>query len=526
MKKLLSVLLLLFISFSLGSCSSQKEEFDTVYNYLLSFSLLNSEDRFIITKNNVPFVFSAGKGSGYSVIENAIELTGAKNRRAVYADADSFCYSVIETSSSYGSGNGYRIYKYDFNHKKSYLMFSDVSITNFDSMLGLEDVFQFSPPTSGHAINLLSGFYIDGNRVIPDYVIKQRIQNLIDKNKLRIELPATGLRFAVTNHKVYFLDVLGTLWQYDPAAQTIEKFYPDAVSDFFVTEKNLFLISRISNSIDVLDLSGNNVKTCDITGISFPAYSLNVSNGECCLKDDNGRIWYIDSDLNMYQTLFTTSTGYWCFLDGQIMLYEDECRFYDLKSGLHTKHDYQIVSVTEPTCSEPGCTEFACICGDTYTSEIEMLPHEPSARTSCEEAVVCVKCGTILEPATEHSFDPTGVYNNDATCLDNGTVTYKCTRCGFEKTEEAPDTALGHDMSGEYKYNNDATCTEDGTETVYCARCDYSETRTAENTALGHVDQNNDGLCDRCQSKIGERPLSIVDFLRDTFQYLRKYLMF
>ncbi len=38
-----------------------------------------------------------------------------------------------------------------------------------------------------------------------------------------------------------------------------------------------------------------------------------------------------------------------------------------------------------------------------------------------------------------------------------------------------------------YVYNDDATCTEDGTKTAVCDRCDSKDTVTAEGTALGHT---------------------------------------
>ena len=95
---------------------------------------------------------------------------------------------------------------------------------------------------------------------------------------------------------------------------------------------------------------------------------------------------------------------------------------------------------------------------------------------------------TIFGTFFGHDFGE-AVYNNDATCTQNGTKSAVCQRegCGFVDTVEAIGSALGH-CFGEFTANGDATCTENGTQTRHCTFADCRHTETVENpdSALGH----------------------------------------
>ena len=49
-----------------------------------------------------------------------------------------------------------------------------------------------------------------------------------------------------------------------------------------------------------------------------------------------------------------------------------------------------------------------------------------------------------------------------------------------------------------YTYNNDATCVADGTETGKCKYCDKTDTRTKANTATGVHTYNSENICIVC----------------------------
>ncbi len=136
----------------------------------------------------------------------------------------------------------------------------------------------------------------------------------------------------------------------------------------------------------------------------------------------------------------------------------------------------------------------------------------------------------------EHSFT-NYVYDNNATCTEDGTKTAYCDNdCGASDTVTEEGSG-GHRYTREeilreptctrngykllfcecgasknetlspiphifslYDYNNDETCTSDGTESAYCGYgCGTVDTRTVEGTALAHLFNdylyNNDATC-------------------------------
>ena len=88
---------------------------------------------------------------------------------------------------------------------------------------------------------------------------------------------------------------------------------------------------------------------------------------------------------------------------------------------------------------------------------------------------------TIEGQKGDHSWNA-GEVTTPATCTTEGVRTYTCTKNpAHTKTEPIP--ALNH-LFGAYIYNNDATCTQDGTETAKCERCNETDTRTVKGTKL------------------------------------------
>ncbi len=78
---------------------------------------------------------------------------------------------------------------------------------------------------------------------------------------------------------------------------------------------------------------------------------------------------------------------------------------------------------------------------------------------------------------------------------------HSCTVCGLSQT--AP-----HNYK-KYVYNNDATCTEDGTETAKCADCGASNTQPVYGSALGHIGGSatcdTPAVCTRCNETYGDK---------------------
>jgi hypothetical protein len=106
--------------------------------------------------------------------------------------------------------------------------------------------------------------------------------------------------------------------------------------------------------------------------------------------------------------------------------------------------------VTEPTCTEKGCTTHTCTrCGDSYQdAEVDALGHEYKDEVTAP------------------------------TCTEKGYTTHTCTRCGDSYQDTEVD-ALGHDW-GQWAVTTEPTCDQQGEETRTCARCGEEETRPVE----------------------------------------------
>lgn len=166
------------------------------------------------------------------------------------------------------------------------------------------------------------------------------------------------------------------------------------------------------------------------------------------------------------------------YVDGEEIFGEDEHIIPTVE------HDFtkQIVSEdtrwSEATCESSAVYYYSCShCHEADTDETNTFEF-------CEPLGHDLK---LVENAVE------------ATCTEKGkSAKYECTREGCEHTEGGEEIkALGHEFLS-YKFNNDATCIADGTETAKCTRCDVTDTRYAEGTAHGHVTIKFDAVPATC----------------------------
>ena len=116
---------------------------------------------------------------------------------------------------------------------------------------------------------------------------------------------------------------------------------------------------------------------------------------------------------------------------------------------------------------------------------------------TCTEPKSCSACDETEGEALGHSFT-LYVYDNNATCLGNGTETAKCDRCDATDTLTRENSALDHSFTT-YVSDNNATCEADGTKTAKCDRCEATDTVADEGSALGHrytnYVSNNNATC-------------------------------
>lgn len=167
---------------------------------------------------------------------------------------------------------------------------------------------------------------------------------------------------------------------------------------------------------------------------------------------------------------------------------------YTYKVELPAKgHSYGEGVVTKSaTCTENGVKTFTCACGDEYTQVIPMTGHRLS--TTVTEAT-CEDAGSVVTECTNsgcdhkdekvlaklpHTISVSYAYPG---CDKGGYVKEKCDKCDYENTiSTAP--ALGHSYTGEETVVKEASCLEKGEKTVKCSRCDA--TVTVEIPAKGH----------------------------------------
>ena len=143
----------------------------------------------------------------------------------------------------------------------------------------------------------------------------------------------------------------------------------------------------------------------------------------------------------------------------------------------------ETTEIISPTCTEQGYTLHTCDdCGRTFKDNFTgPLGHTEKYKTAkpstCTEngnkdGYVCSVCGEIISgcetiPAIGHEFDDGEIIKN-ATCTENGAVTYKCSVCGETKTETIEK--LPHTVVTDPAVS--ATCTKSGlTQGSHCSVC-------------------------------------------------------
>ena len=159
--------------------------------------------------------------------------------------------------------------------------------------------------------------------------------------------------------------------------------------------------------------------------------------------------------------------------------------------------DPESVVVTPATCGAEGSVEFICAdCDEVFTNVIPMLP--------------------------EHTYGD-WIEEKPATCIGEGTLGhYHCSVCNadFDENHAKLDAILipvtgNHVYSETYDENESSlpTCTDDGILAYRCTTDGCISFNYVEAPALGHIDDDSDGICDRCEESIGIRYSINVEFV-------------
>lgn len=166
-------------------------------------------------------------------------------------------------------------------------------------------------------------------------------------------------------------------------------------------------------------------------------------------------------------------------------------------SGTMETHEVsKLLSITKATCTENATFIYQCSCGETVTIEqpgtalghkVDSYTYDNNATCMADgtESGVCTRCQQIVKKTKAGTLDPNKhdftdyISNNDATCTADGTKTAKCAYgCGAEDTQPDVGSKLAHKFDN-YISNNNATYDADGTQTAKCDHgCGASDTVT------------------------------------------------
>lgn len=173
-------------------------------------------------------------------------------------------------------------------------------------------------------------------------------------------------------------------------------------------------------------------------------------------------------------------------------------------SGTMETHEGSVTlkDTTEATCAKNAAFIYQCSCGETVTIEqpgtalghkVDSYTYDNNATCMADgtESGVCTRCQQIVKKTKAGTLDPNKhdftdyISNNDATCTADGTKTAKCAYgCGAEDTQPDAGSKLAHKFDN-YISNNDATYDADGTQTAKCDHgCGASDTVSEPGTRI------------------------------------------
>lgn len=305
--------------------SKVKIKEDTVFNYMTSTEMLSAGNTFITLgdeSKTINLIQTYENGTQvYKVQENAVDEIQNKHNRIyslISADDNSFYYYLNSFSNAYGVSNGTRIYRYDIKTGKAEVVYRDVSLTNFDAFLGLDEILDFYAPT-GNNSGGLSGYCINGKEIMTQSVLVELLLDKIKEHDLDLNINSRAIRYCISNRNVFFTDISDNLWVYNSETKEILRLPFYNVSAFFVTKNNLFVIPSLGDNISVCDIDGNFVKEIEIFGAKFSTLnSLQIENNRVYFKDENNIVWVIDENLKVVDASLIEPDVSWTVKEGVI----------------------------------------------------------------------------------------------------------------------------------------------------------------------------------------------------------------
>lgn len=170
------------------------------------------------------------------------------------------------------------------------------------------------------------------------------------------------------------------------------------------------------------------------------------------------------------------------------------------REGCGKKHTHDLNSGTttvEPTCTTTGEKKYCCTytnCPYKKTETLEATGHKnketrnykkPTCKyegytgdTYCKDCETLLSLGKVTKKF-DHAWD-SGTVTKEATCKEEGSVTYTCENCGETETVSTKKTAHNYKIMEQ----KDATCTENGYLISACQTC--NDKKKEEIVAKGH----------------------------------------
>ena len=170
------------------------------------------------------------------------------------------------------------------------------------------------------------------------------------------------------------------------------------------------------------------------------------------------------------------------------------------REGCGKKHTHDLDSGTTtvaPTCTATGEKEYCCTytnCPYKKTESLKATGHKNKEtrkykKPTCQAEgytgdIYCKDCGILISSGKvtkkyDHDWDR-GTVTKEATCKEEGSVTYRCENCDETETISIKKTAHNYKIMEQ----KDATCTENGYLISACQTC--NDKKKEEIVAKGH----------------------------------------
>ncbi len=238
-------------------------------------------------------------------------------------------------------------------------------------------------------------------------------------------------------------------------------------ADLSITEDSLATVSLSGESGSEFEVTLTEEKDGELYSLSITGTANEDKISINRLNDDISIAGIQEADMVLNCGDETVDTDSVSLVESNVLVtLNEDAASSEIFTGIETSHTLEKRESDLPDCSTNEKNEFyyCTTCNRYYSDEDAQNEIQPN-----DHFLV-----------GGHKFDYY-TYNNDETCLADGTETALCEYCDATDTRTVEYTATGHVFS-HYEYNYDATTEHDGTETAICEYCDEMDTRTAADT--------------------------------------------